>query len=151
MYYAFTCFLPSRSFFSLFICVLHSCVCKFVSHLLVSLGALLHRFVTLIRISRVRTTHLPFPRTPMCVTNIRPSDTSFICPSSPTSHRSSGPFCHFSCFFKVPSPVFLCFFASYKKIALILCFFFSSTSLASASQALVIVLSLVQLFALVHT
>ncbi|KAK3805655.1 MAG: hypothetical protein JOS17DRAFT_768405 [Linnemannia elongata] len=96
--------------FSLFICVLHSCVCMFVSHLLVSLDALLsHRFVTLIRISRVRTTHLPFPRTPVCNKHTTVGHVFHMSVQSNFSPFLRTFLSFFLVFFKVPSLVFLCF------------------------------------------
>lgn len=147
LYYAFTCFWPSLFLSYLFICVLHSCVCMFVSHLLVGLP-----LVTLLPYI-VRYSHSDFPspdkthllsfppHSYVCVTNIRPSDTSFICPSSPTSHRSSIPSCHLFLFvfFKVPSRLIL--FDCFLQEGLLSSFlvFLSSTSQAPATQSLALV------------
>lgn len=72
---------------------------------------------------------LPFP-TPhsyVCVTNIRPSDTSFICPSSPTSHRSSRPSCHLFLFVFSRFPLaWFSLIASYKRDCSHLFFWFFS-------------------------
>lgn len=118
LYYAFTCFWPSLFLSYLFICVLHSCVCMFVSHLLVGLP-LVTLLPYIVRYShsdfpspdKTHLLSLPFPSPALlCMCN-KHTTVGHIFHMSVQSNFS--PFLHtflssfLVCFFKVPSRLIL--------------------------------------------